>query len=107
MVNIWNCLSTPYIKNKPFYNIDDHSLLVHYILNTHQPNYCTLCNATVIKLINFDICNKMEYTGKIFNLRKYKHSDSVKITGSKSLANNLTFSKNISIIESEVNQTQW
>lgn len=93
MVNILKC----------FYN-NDHSLLVHYIVSTYQPNYCTPCNVAVIELVNFDICNKMEYTGEKFNLRKYKHSDSVK--SSKFSANNLTFSKNISIIESEVNQAQ-
>ena len=34
---------------------------------------------------------------KNFNLRKYKYSDSVKMTRSKVLANNLAFSKSIRI----------
>ena len=42
-----------------------------------------------------------------YNLRKYKHSDSIKITVPKFLANNLNFYKNIGTTESEVNQTQW
>lgn len=53
MVNIWKCLFTPYIQNKAFYNINEHSLLIHYAVSTHQSNLGTPCNATVIKLVNF------------------------------------------------------
>lgn len=86
----------------------------------HQLNYCVFCDVTVIKLINFafdkpwyrDIYTvTFIHSYKIYcedyNLRKYKYSDSIKITVPKSLANYLNFYKNIRIIESEVNQTQW
>lgn len=68
MVNIWKCLSAPYIQNKAFYNINENSLLIHYAVSTHHSNLCTPCNVAVIKLVNFasdklwhgDICDKIK-----------------------------------------------
>lgn len=42
----------------------------------------------------------------ILNKKIHKYFNSINITASKFLANSLNFSKNISIIESIVNQTQ-